>query len=1014
MRAGESLANDVRVRLIGDASSLERALQKAGLSADAAGSSFSRMGKYVVGGLAAFAGVETGARLLAGTVKAAENAETANRLLAVQLKNVGLSFRANDPEIKRFTESLSKMSGFTNTELTTGFTNLVRVTKSVGKAQKDLALAVDLARLKHIDLATATSLVTKAEIGMVGGLRRMGINVTTVTTAVDELRAAHTAAAAAAAAHGEKIAGITKEQLDAAKATDKLSTSTRALAQLHQASAGAAEAYGQTAAGAMDRFQAAIEHLQVAVGKDLLPKLTTLTNAAVNFIDNWDKAGTSANNFHTDLTNLVDPMKTIAQLMNQIAQSAGGWGKVFHFAAQALKDGTEQLQLAFAIDKKIVDLFKSGKAQQTGSGGAAVAAVTGGGGQTGTRTAHGKDQGAAIAATARTQLGIAYQWGGPAILGAHTDCSGLAQAVLAKNGIHVGRTTYEQWSQGKAVVQPQPGDLVFFEMGKKGPQHVGIYIGNDQFIEDPHTGSSVRVSQLSTRNDYVGARTYITAASGGGKAPSGKTGGTTPTFATTAKKAGSVSFALPQSIRTNISLAALTKTSADDILALNQAKKYIESKLGSMKGELKIQALDALKGINDQIQGIEDSAHAKAKAAAAAHAAALKKILNVPLVIRTAIAAASLTPKTSDDLKALNQAKKYLESKLGAVSGQNKVDLLNEIKSIDDQIQAIDDAAHAKALTKQKAALAKQQAALKAHMAKLKAIVTANQQAFENAFQALAERAFAAFDRATQAGLANVDIPFQLMTDAEKALQQFQQARDSETAAALDQQQGMDLANAIAGGDPAQIKAAQDAIYQTSLDKQEVALQRAADQSRAAQDAAQQTAEQAYQDARDLQKTQLQAWLDEQQIKLEQGTTNWTTFFNDLINQSGIAGTNTATAFWQAFADAGGIAQGSLSALSAAQATVNPPKAQSGMTIHTGSAYGGDINMPHLASGGLITRTGVALVHKGETVVPAKVGAGVVNNYYSFPNYVGSKQELIAILRNENALFKSRNARSAF
>src|SRR4051812_22301268 len=91
----------------------------------------------------------------------------------------------------------------------------------------------------------------------------------------------------------------------------------------------------------------------------------------------------------------------------------------------------------------------------------------------------GTNTGGAIAKTALTQIGTPYQWGGPAKLGSRTDCSGLLQASAAANGVHIGRTTYEQWKQGTAVPlqQLQPGDAVFFHPGPKGPEHVAIYIG---------------------------------------------------------------------------------------------------------------------------------------------------------------------------------------------------------------------------------------------------------------------------------------------------------------------------------------------------------------------------------------------------------------------------------------------------------------------------------------------------------------------------------------------------------
>jgi cell wall-associated NlpC family hydrolase len=114
-----------------------------------------------------------------------------------------------------------------------------------------------------------------------------------------------------------------------------------------------------------------------------------------------------------------------------------------------------------------------------------------------------------IAKTALTQLGQPYQWGGPAKLGTPTDCSGLLQASAAANGVNIGRTTYEQWKEGTKVPlnKLKPGDAVFFHMGPQGPEHVAIYIGNGRVVEDPHTGSTVHISDLGGRG-AVGARRY--------------------------------------------------------------------------------------------------------------------------------------------------------------------------------------------------------------------------------------------------------------------------------------------------------------------------------------------------------------------------------------------------------------------------------------------------------------------------------------------------------------------------
>lgn len=117
---------------------------------------------------------------------------------------------------------------------------------------------------------------------------------------------------------------------------------------------------------------------------------------------------------------------------------------------------------------------------------------------------------AGIAKTALTQIGIPYQWGGKAVLGGHTDCSGLLQASAAANGINIGRTTYEQWKQGSPVPldKLKPGDAVFAHMGPNGPEHVMIYAGNGAVVEDPHTGDSVKTIPLAGYPGLVGARRY--------------------------------------------------------------------------------------------------------------------------------------------------------------------------------------------------------------------------------------------------------------------------------------------------------------------------------------------------------------------------------------------------------------------------------------------------------------------------------------------------------------------------
>jgi LysM repeat protein len=109
---------------------------------------------------------------------------------------------------------------------------------------------------------------------------------------------------------------------------------------------------------------------------------------------------------------------------------------------------------------------------------------------------------AAFIDAAQSVMGVPYVWAGSTING--FDCSGFIYYAANKAGYKIGRYSAEGYhSRTFYVDQPQPGDLVFFENTyKKGISHLGIYLGNNEFIHaDAKNG--VTISNLS--NSYYTA-----------------------------------------------------------------------------------------------------------------------------------------------------------------------------------------------------------------------------------------------------------------------------------------------------------------------------------------------------------------------------------------------------------------------------------------------------------------------------------------------------------------------------
>ncbi len=110
---------------------------------------------------------------------------------------------------------------------------------------------------------------------------------------------------------------------------------------------------------------------------------------------------------------------------------------------------------------------------------------------------------------AQSQLGVPYSWGGGTAdgpsrgidEGAGTvglDCSGLILYAFAGAGIKLPHYSGSQYNMGRKIPSSQMrrGDVIFY--GPDGSQHVTLYLGNNQMIEAPYTGATVRIAPVRT------------------------------------------------------------------------------------------------------------------------------------------------------------------------------------------------------------------------------------------------------------------------------------------------------------------------------------------------------------------------------------------------------------------------------------------------------------------------------------------------------------------------------------
>jgi len=131
-----------------------------------------------------------------------------------------------------------------------------------------------------------------------------------------------------------------------------------------------------------------------------------------------------------------------------------------------------------------------------------------------------------LVATAKQFKGFPYLWGGTSIKG--IDCSGFIKSCFYLNGVIIPRDASQQARVGEEIDisngfdNLQPADLLFFgsKATDRSPEritHVGMYIGNNQFIHSNSSNASVTIDGMiegqpnytTTTRSLIRAKRYV-------------------------------------------------------------------------------------------------------------------------------------------------------------------------------------------------------------------------------------------------------------------------------------------------------------------------------------------------------------------------------------------------------------------------------------------------------------------------------------------------------------------------
>ena len=227
-------------------SETESQVKQVGTAATQAGSKFSDLKNIMLGTFAGAEiqrGIQQLTNFLKESVKAAEEAQASTARLATAMNNAKVNTDANREAVTKTIEKMEGL-GFAGNSARQALGQLITTTGNVSEASKLMGVAADYARMKHVDLATAATVLSRGTVGAARAFREYGITLDTTLPKNEAIK--------------------------------------KAFDELNQKIGGQAQAYLKTYAGQMELLHTRTEALKEGIGGALLPVLTKFLNWLMN------------------------------------------------------------------------------------------------------------------------------------------------------------------------------------------------------------------------------------------------------------------------------------------------------------------------------------------------------------------------------------------------------------------------------------------------------------------------------------------------------------------------------------------------------------------------------------------------------------------------------------------------------------------------------------------------------------------------------------------------------------